>query len=129
MKALCCCITDRNKFLLLVGVIVLMFCVEMWQEYSSFTRDDANPNSISTNTGSGVHGTVRRQHMFNHERARSGINYPICGKLDELEQDLQKEEGNRPSAEKKYEEMLRAGLMNCGHIRVGLGIFVRRFVI
>jgi hypothetical protein len=67
--------------------------------------------------------------MFNHERARSGINYPICGKLDDLEQDLQKEEGSRSAAEKKYEEMLRAGQMNCGHIRVGLGIFVRRFVV
>lgn len=106
-----------------------MFCVEIWQEYSSFNREDTNPSSISTSINTGLHGTVRRDHLFNEERARSGNNYPICSKLEDLEQELRLEEGGRLLAEKKYEDMLRAGQMNCGHIRVGLGIFMRRFVV
>ena len=93
-------------------VIFLIFCIEMWQEYS-FSQ------------GAIITG-IQRTTYFNEERARSGINYPICHQLDVLERDLEKEEHNRWTAEKGYEDMLRAGQMNCGNIRVGLGIFTRR---
>ena len=70
--------------------------------------------------------TPNHSHYNNQIMAKAGQNYPVCSNINALEQALIFEEKNRVSEEKKYDQMLLKGQMNCGNIRVGLGIFSKR---
>lgn len=53
-------------------------------------------------------------------------NYPVCNNINALEEELKMEEKNRVDEEKRYDTLLLNGQLNCGHIRVGMGIFSKR---
>lgn len=78
--------------------------------------------------GNEIIETPNRAHYYNEKMARKGQNYPICMNLDALEKDLKAEEMNIVNEEKRYEELLSNGQMNCGNIRVGLGLFSKRYL-
>lgn len=71
---------------------------------------------------------VQRQSYFDEIMARTGQNYPICSRISSLESDVISDEFNLASEEKKYKNLLLDGGLNCGNVRVGLGLFSRRYV-
>ena len=57
---------------------------------------------------------------------KSGQNYPVCMNLESLENQLKVDESNRKVEEDRYETLLQNGGLNCGNVRVGLGLFSKR---
>ena len=70
--------------------------------------------------------TVFRQPYQNEVMTKSGQNYPVCMNLESLENQLKADESNRHMVEDRYETLLQNGGLNCGNIRVGLGLFSKR---
>ena len=70
--------------------------------------------------------TPNRPLYYNEIMARTNVNYPVCKKLDILDRELRVEEENRAAEERRYDELLLKGQLNCGNIRVGMGIFSKR---
>ena len=54
-------------------------------------------------------------------------NYPVCSNLHSLQQSMLAEESVRSEAEAIYKDMLLEGKLNCGIVRVGSGIFEKRY--
>lgn len=102
---------SMSTITMLANVIVFVFLFAMWEE-----------NHIENE----ILKTPNHAHFNNEMMAKTGQNYPVCKNINALDLALIIEEKNRISEEKKYNEMLLNGLMNCGNIRVGLGIFSKR---
>jgi hypothetical protein len=71
---------------------------------------------------------VQQQPYFDEMMARTGQNYPICSRISELESEIVSDESNLASEEKKYKNLLLEGGLNCGNVRVGIGLFSKRYV-
>lgn len=70
---------------------------------------------------------AQRQPYFDEVMARNGQNYPVCSRISALELELASDEINQASEEKKYKSLLLDGGLNCGNVRVGLGLFGKRY--
>ena len=103
-----------SKFSVLACLISVVLLLAMWE--GILTADE-------------IIETPHRAHYYNEIMARRGQNYPICMNIDALEKELIIEEKNRVSEEQRYEDLLLHGQMNCGNIRVGLGIFSKRYIL
>lgn len=72
--------------------------------------------------------SIQRQPYFDEIMARTGQNYPICSRISALESEIVSDESNLASEETKYRKLLLDGGLNCGNVRVGLGLFSKRYV-
>lgn len=70
--------------------------------------------------------TFFRQPYQNELMTKSGQNYPVCMNLESLKNQLKADERNRRREEDRYESLLQNGGLNCGNVRVGLGLFSKR---
>ena len=102
---------SMSTITILAYLIVFVFITAMWNE-----------NCIENE----ILQTPSHSHYNNEIMAKAGQNYPVCSNIDALEQALMIEEKNRVREEKRYDQMLLGGQMNCGNIRVGLGVFRKR---
>jgi len=100
-----------SKFTLLAFVIFVFLLIAIIEEYS-----------IST----GSPQVMKRNLYFNELLTKKEQNYPVCGNINALEEELKIEEKNRVNEEKRYDKLLLKGNLNCGNIRVGMGIFSKR---
>ena len=73
--------------------------------------------------------TILREQYHNEIMAQSGLNYPVCMRIQSLENQLKVDQSNQRQEEDRYEALLHSGGLNCGNVRVGLGLFSKRFAI
>lgn len=103
-----------SKFTLLVMMIFAFLFIAIFQEYSITT---------------GSSQIMKRNFYFNEFMIKKGQNYPVCNNINALEEELRMEEKDRLNEEKRYDALFLKGQLNCGYIRVGMGIFSKRLYI
>jgi hypothetical protein len=106
-------IRSRRSFTVLAFIIICIVLALIWDD-SSLEND--------------IVQVVQRQPYFDEIMARTGQNYPICSRISALGLEIVTDELNLASEEKKYKNLILDGGLNCGNVRVGIGLFSKRYV-
>ena len=93
-------VLDDNRNLLKIMPVVTLLCVII------ILIMNAMRSAVVSNT---VKETLSRRHRFDYQ------NFPICGKIGEIEQELTKEEHHPQETINKYRQLLMDDLMHCGY--------------
>lgn len=102
----------RFVYSVLSIIILCLVLVSVWD--ASYIEDEAVEVSL-------------REQYYDEVMAGTGQNYPVCGAIAALTAQLKLDESSRASEEKRYENLLHSGKLHCGNVRVGMGIFDRRY--
>ena len=101
--------------LLVISLVILIFVLAtIWESDNLF--DDRGL-------------TVIRETYHDEIMARAGQNYPVCSKIQSLEDQLKADQSSQRVDEERYEGLLHNGGLNCGNVRVGMGLFSKRFAV
>lgn len=103
------------EFILITIVALLSFSSMLIRQY----------NQNATHPIESANHQFRKRHDY--AKVQEDANYPVCKIINSLDTLLKEEELHKSKYNEIYKNMMLEGELNCGIIRVGGGIFDRRY--